>query len=396
MIKRVSSVLLPAIAVAVVLPSCKGKQDQQMSAPELAVMTVTEETTTLESGLPTTLEGENDVEIRPQVQGFLTKVCVEEGQKVSKGQTLFIIDQVQLQAAVDAAQASVEAAKSQVAVAQANVNTAKTNMNNNKLLLDKNIISQPAYQTSVDAYNAAVAQLNATKSQISQAQANLTSARKNLSFSTVTAPESGVVGSIDYREGSLVTPQSLLTVLSNNSEMRATFALNEKEVLALTDNGKRSLQEAIKALPPVTLELATGERYEYPGKIISISGVIDSSTGSATAKALFPNPKGMLHSGNTGKVIIPMVQGSNLQIPQSATFEIQDMKFAYVLGDSSKVHSVPIQVADINDGKNYIITGGLKEGDVIVVEGVGISVRDGMVITPKTATASGEAAAQSK
>lgn len=380
---KVNGLLLPAMAMAIVLPSCKGKQEMQPQAPELAVLTVSEENTTLESGMPTTLEGENDVEIRPQIQGFLTKVCVEEGQKVVKGQTLFIIDQVQLQAAVDAAQAAVDAAKSSVAVAQANVNTAKTNMNNNKMLLDKNIISQPAYQTSADAYNAAVAQLNASKSQIGQAMANLTSAKKNLSFSVVTAPAAGVVGKIDFREGSLVSPQSLLTVLSNNSEMRATFALNEKDILALTDNGKRSLQEAISKMPQVSLVLANGERYQYPGKIISISGVIDPSTGSATAKALFPNPQGMLHSGNTGQVLIPQARDNSIVIPQSATYEMQDLKFVYVVNDSNKVKSRAIQVADENDGQHYFVIDGLKPGERIVTEGVGISVKDDMIITPK-------------
>lgn len=383
-IKRMNGLILPVMAIALILPSCKGKQDQQQQqVPELAVLTVSEENTTLESGMPTTLEGENDVEIRPQIQGFLTKVCVEEGQKVAKGQTLFIIDQVQLQAAVEAAQAAVEAARSSVAVAQANVNTAKTNMNNNKMLFDKNIISKPAYQTSVDSYNAAVAQLNASKTQISQAMANITSAKKNLSFSVVTAPASGVVGQIDYREGSLVSPQSLLTVLSNNSDMRATFALNEKDILALTDNGARSLDQAIASMPAVTLVLANGERYPYPGKIISISGVIDHSTGSATAKALFPNPKGMLHSGNTGQVMIPHTRANSMVIPQSATYEMQDMKFVYVVNDSNKVKSRAIQIADENDGQNYFVIGGLKPGERIVTEGVGISVKDDMTIKPK-------------
>lgn len=367
---KLNGLMIPALATVFLISSCKGKeQEQTQQAPELAVLTLSEENTTMETGMPTTLEGENDVEIRPQIQGFLTKVCVEEGQHVNKGQTLFIIDQVQLQAAVDAAQAA-------VAVAQANVNTATTNMNNNKMLYDKNIISQPAYQTSVDSYNAAKAQYN-------QAMANLTSARKNLSYSVVTAPASGVVGQIDFREGSLVSPQSLLTILSNNGDMRATFSLNEKEILALTDGGKRSLQEAINQLPAVSLQLANGERYEYPGKIISISGVIDSSTGSATAKALFPNPKGMLHSGNTGQVIIPQVHNNTILIPQSATYELQDMKFVYVVNDSNKVHSRAIQISDENDGKNYIVTGGLKPGERIVIEGVGISVKDDMIISPK-------------
>lgn len=383
-IRKFNGLILPTMAIAMILPSCKGNKDQQgAQAPELAVLTVSEENTTLEQGVPTTLEGDNDVEIRPQVQGFLTKVCVEEGQKVAKGQTLFMIDQVSLQAAVDAAKSAIEAAQAAVGVAQANVNTAKTNMNNNKMLFEKNIISQPAYQTSVDSYNAAMAQLNQAKAQLSQTQANLVSAQKNLSYSVVSAPQSGVVGTINFREGSLVTPQSLLTVLSNNSEMRATFSLNEKDLLALTDNGKRSLSDAVKAMPAVQLRLANGEIYGQTGKIISISGVIDPSTGSATAKAIFPNPSGMLHSGNTGNILIPQIHSDVIVIPQAATYEVQDMKFVYVLNDSNKTKSRPITIADENDGLNYIVTGGLKPGERIVTEGVGISVKDDMIIKPK-------------
>lgn len=370
-IKSISTQLVLLAIVVSGLTSCKDKQQTQQAAaaPELAVITVGEEDAKLETGIPTTLQGANDVEIRPQIQGFLTKVCVEEGQKVSQGQLLFTIDQVSLKAAVDAAQAA-------VAVAQANVNTAQTNANNNKILLDKNIISSPAYQTSVDALNAAKAQYN-------QALANLTSARKNLSYSSVTAPISGVVGTIDYKEGSLVSAQNVLTIISNNSEMQANFSLNEKEVLAMTDNGKRSIAEAIKALPDVTLLMANGERYDRPGRITAISGVIDPATGSASAKAMFPNPTGMLHSGNTGQILIPRLRTNAIMVPQSAAYELQDMKFVYVLGDSNKVHSVPITIAEENDGKNYIVTGGLKPGDVVVIEGVGVSVKDDMVITPK-------------
>ncbi len=369
-IRKLYALSLSTMAVAMILPSCKGNTEQQQgSAPELAVMTIGEEDTRLETGYPTSLRGENDVEIRPQISGFLTKVNVEEGQRVNKGQVLFTIDQVSLQAAVDAANAA-------VAVAQANVNTAQTNANNNKILFDKNIISSPAYRTSVDA-------LNAAKAQLHQAQANLVNARKNLSYSVVTAPASGIVGTIDYREGSLVSPTTLLTVLSNSSDMRASFSLNEKDILNMTDNGSRSIQEAISQMPAVTLLLANGERYKHPGKIISISGVIDPTTGAASATAIFPNPDGMLRSGNSGQVLIPSIRSSAIIIPQNATFEIQDMKFCYVVGDSSKVHSTPIQIAAENDGKNYIVTGGLKPGDVIVTEGVGITVKDDMVIKPK-------------
>lgn len=385
-IKTLNALMLPALAASLILPSCKGKDAQQQQGqmvPELAVITVGEEDTKLETSFPATLHGENDVEIRPQISGFLTKVHVQEGQHVSKGQVLFTIDQVSLQATVDAAQAAVQSASAQVNVAQANVNTAQTNANNNKILLDKNIISASAYQTSVDALNAAKSQLNAAKAGHAQANAQLVSAKKNLSYSTVTAPVSGVVGVIDNKEGALVSPSTLLTVLSNNSDIEAYFSLNEKDLLSMTDNGKRSIKEAIAQMPDVTLLLANGERYSRPGKIVSISGVIDPTTGSASAKALFPNPDGMINSGATGQVLIPSLRTNAILIPQTATYEVQDMKFCYVVGDSSKVHSAPITVAPENDGQTYIVTGGLKPGDVIVTEGVGISVKDNMVIKPK-------------
>lgn len=359
------------VAALSLLTACKGggEQQTQQAPPELAVMAISEDAATMETAYPTTLKGENDVEIRPQITGFLTRVCVQEGQKVSRGQVLFEIDKVSLQAAVDAAQAS-------VAVAQANVNTAKTNAANNKILLDKNIISASAYQTSVDA-------LNAAQAQMSQAKAQLVSARKNLSYANVTAPASGVVGTIDYKEGALVSPQTLLTILSNNGEMEANFSLNEKDVLAMTDNGQRSLEAALRNMPAVTLQLANGERYQYPGKIVSVSGVLDPTTGSANVRALFPNPNGMLKSGNTGKVLIPNTYNNSIVIPQAATYEVQDMKFVYVMNDSSIVHGKPIKVAEQNDGQHYIVTEGLKPGDKIVVEGVGMTVKEGMTIKPK-------------
>jgi membrane fusion protein (multidrug efflux system) len=368
--KKIFNLSTGIIMGGLVLTSCAGEQQKQAApAPELAVITVGEKDATLQSMYPATLHGKNDVEIRPQISGFLTKVHVSEGQRVSKGQTLFTIDQVQLQAAVDAAKAQVE-------VAQANVNTAQTNADNNKLLFDKNIISASAYQTSVDNLNSAIAQLNAAKAQF-------TSAQKNLSYTVVSAPVAGVVGTISYKEGALVSQSTLLTILSNNSDIEAYISMNEKEVLDITNNGARSLQQALDSLPEVSLRLANGEEYAYKGKIISISGVIDPSTGSATAKAEFKNPNGVIRSGSTGQVLIPNVASNVIEITKKATYEIQNLKFCYVVGDSSKVQSRAIEVADQHDGKNFIITKGLKSGDVVVVEGVGISVKEGMVIKPK-------------
>lgn len=353
----------------VLLANCGGKQEQVTQIPEFEVMTVNEQDALLDNVYPATLHGKNDVEIRPQISGFLTKVHVKEGQNVSRGQTLFTIDQVQLQAAVNSAQASVE-------VAKANVNTATTNCNNNKILFDKNIISASAYQTSVDQLNSAIAQLNA-------AEAQLTSARKNLSYTIVSAPTAGVVGTIDFKEGALVSQSTLLTILSDNSDIEAYFSFNEKDLLNFTNNGSKTLKQAIDEMPEVSLKLANGEIYPLKGKIVSISGVIDSSTGSATVKASFSNKSGMLRSGNTGQILIPNFTPGAIMIPQSATYEVQDIKFCYVLGDSCKVKSTAIEVSPLHDGKNYIITSGLKSGDVIVTEGVGISVKEGMIIKPK-------------
>ena len=370
-LKTVSVCTLATACSMLCLSSCNGKDkaSQQTQPPQLATLTITESDADLNTTYPATLHGKNDVEIRPQISGFLTKVNVQEGQRVAAGQLLFTIDQVQLQAAVDAARAA-------VAVAQANVNTMQTNADNNKILLDKNIISASAYQTSVD-------QLNAAKAQLGQARANLTSAEKNLSYTLVKAPAAGVVGTIDNKEGTLVGPSTLLTILSDNGQMEAYFSMTEKEILALTDQGRKSMTQVLDSLPGVELKLANGEIYSQPGRIISISGVLDPATGSATVKAAFPNPDGMLRSGNTGQVLLPSINRGVITIPQKATFEIQDMKFVYVVGDSAKVHQTPIQIDSKNDGTNYIVTKGLNPGDEIVIEGVGATVKDGMTISRK-------------
>lgn len=368
--------------------SCSKKeasqQQQQQQVPELAVITTAPDSITLYTAYPATLHGSNDVEIRPQITGFLTHVHVSEGQRVAAGQVLFTIDQVSLQAAVEAARSQIMQAEASVKVAEANVSTAQTNVNNNKLLLDQNIISKSAYQTTLDALNAAKAQLNQARAGVSAARASLTSAEKNLSYSVVRAPESGIIGTIDFKEGALVSPQTLLTVLSGSNTIEAYFSFTERELLAFT-GAAGSVQTALTQMPNVLLELANGERYPLTGRIISVSGVLDSSTGSATAKASFPNPDGLLHSGNSAKVLIPQVYQNVIVIPQSATFEIQGLKYAFVVDEAGKLTQTPITVADNNDGQRYIVNSGLEAGQRVLVEGVGMNAKDGMTIKPKAA-----------
>lgn len=358
--------------MAALLSSCGGKSEQQAAPPaQVKTMAISLGSTTLDQAYPATIKGKTDIEIHPQVSGFITKVCVDEGQRVSKGQLLFTIDQVQLEAAVRSAEASVAAAKSSVST---NELTAK----NKKVLYDKSIISDYEYQTAVLALHAAKAQLN-------QAQQSLVNARKNLSFANVIAPCEGVVGSIPNREGSLVSPSSqALTTISDISEVYAYFSLNEKEILALTQSGEKTIAAALKQFPPVVLVLADGSRYPLQGRVSTLSGVLDQSTGSASVRALFKNTNNMLRSGSTGSILIPKPSNNVIIIPQKATYEIQDKKFVYLVNDSSKAVSAPITILPINDGQNYIVTSGLKVGERIVIEGVGSTVKDGVMIAPET------------
>lgn len=234
------------------------------------------------------------------------------------------------------------------------------------------------------------------KAQLAQAQANLVNARKNLAYTTVTAPSDGVVGTIPNREGSLASPSSAqpLTTVSDNSEVYAYFSLNEKDILDLTENGAKSLNASISQMPEVTLRLANGEIYPEKGKVATVSGVIDNSTGAATVRALFDNKSGMLRSGSTGQVLIPNNFEHVIVIPQGATNELQNIRFAYVVNDSNKVVATPIQVSEISDGKNFIVTSGLQPGQRIAVEGIGTKVRDGIVVVPVDAAAKQQAQPQ--
>lgn len=361
-------------AMAIFATSCSkgpsGSQQAGAQAPDIAVMTLQPGSSELSNAFPAQLRGKTDIEVRPQVTGFITKVHVDEGQRVRKGQTLFTLDQVQLQAAVDQARAAVNSA-------QAAVNTAQSNERNQRMLFDKGIISQTAWQNSADALSQARAALN-------QAKAGLTAAQKNLSYSVVTSPSDGVVGSIPNREGSLASPSSAvpLTTVSDNNQIYAYFSLNEKDLLKLTDAGAKTLDQALAEMPEVQLRLADGKLYPVTGKVATVSGVIDNATGAASVRALFNNTNGMLRSGATGQVIIPNLQQDVLIIPQKATSELQDRRYAYVVNDSNKVVMTPVEVLDMGDGANFVVTSGLNKGDRIAVEGVGTVVRDGSVINP--------------
>lgn len=375
---KTAGLLLTGTAITV-LSSCSGGQQQQAAAPEIATLTVAYGNAELKSDYAATVKGRTDIAIRPQVTGFITKVHVDEGDRVRSGQVLFTLDQIQYQAAVESAAAAVK-------VAESAVSTAQLTADNKKMLYDKNIISEYEWQMADNA-------LAQAKAQLAQAEANLVNAKKNLAYTVVTAPCDGVIGTIPNREGSLASPSSAqaLTTVSDNTEVYAYFSFNEKDLLGFTANGTKSVEEVIAGMPEVELQLADGTVYPIKGRVATISGVIDNTTGASNVRALFDNTNGMLRSGSTGTVLIPYTSDSTILIPQKATFEIQDRKYVYALNDSNKVSSRFIRVASENDGKNYIVTEGLVPGDRIAIEGVGTVVREGMVVTPRDAAAGQDA-----
>ena len=351
--------------------SCGNSQQGGMPALSLAVMTVEPTSQELNSAYPATIKGQQDIEIRARVSGYITKLCVDEGAVVHKGQPLFLIDAVPYQKAVQAAEAAVEVAKANVATTQLTVDS-KTELH------AQNIISDYDLQTAKNS-------LASAKAALAQAEAQLASARNDLSYTTITSPSDGVVGTIPFRVGSLVgtTTQEPLTVVSDINKMFVYFSMNEKQLLALTRQKDGSVNSMIGAMPEVQLQLADGTMYPAKGKIETLSGVIDLSTGAVQMRATFPNAQRLLRSGGTGTVLIPSVLDSALLIPQSATYEVQDKKFVYVLGDSSKVKNTEITVFPLDNGKQYVVTSGLKPGEQVVVEGVA-TLRDVMPIQPIT------------
>ncbi|MCI5710681.1 MAG: efflux RND transporter periplasmic adaptor subunit [Prevotella sp.] len=360
-------------ALAAMLVSCGGKKSSgkpDFGDNEYAVRTIGAQSAELQTTYPATIKGVQDVEIRPKVSGFITKLCVKEGQAVKAGQLLFVIDNVTYAAAARQAAAAVNSAKAQL-------NTARLTYNNNLKLFKNNVIGSYELQSAKNSMEAAAAAL-------AQAEASYVSAKENLSFCYVTSPASGVIGDLPYRVGALVSASSQqpLTTVSNISTMQVYFSMTEKELLDMTKTAG-GLHAAIKDYPAVKLQLADGTIYEHPGHVATVSGVIDPTTGSVSMRADFPNPQHLLKSGGSGSIVVPHTSSSAIIIPQDAVAQVQDKHFVYVVGNDNKVKYTAVTVDPKDDGKTYIITSGLKVGDRIVVNGIS-SLSDGMQIKPVT------------
>lgn len=357
-------------ALAFVLTACGGSQEMPPASIDFAVQTVQTSVAHLNTSYPATIKGVQDTEIRPKVAGHITRVCVDEGDFVRKGQLLFVIDQTQYAAAAKQAQAAVD-------VMKANVATQKLTLENKRMLREKQIISQYDFDIAAN-------QLKSLEAQLAQAEAALVNAKDQLSFCSVTSPADGVVGVIPYRVGSLVSSGTAqpLTTVSNIQEMYVYFSMTEKQLLGFTKE-KGGIEKAMEAMPELTLMIADGTEYNQKGRVTAISGVINQNTGSVQIRGTFTNPEQILRSGGTGSVLIPVHNPHAILVPQNATFDIQDKKFVYILNKDNTIAPREIKVLAQHDGNHFVVTDGLKAGERIVVEGVN-QLKAGTKINPIT------------
>lgn len=352
------------------LASCgTSSQTNQEEAPqEYPVLTLNKQEANMQSVYPATIKGQEDIEIKPRVDGYIEAIYVDEGSVVKAGQALFKINS-------PASEQSLTSAKAAVNSEKARVNTAKVDVDRYRPLAEKGIVSEVQLLTYENAYETA-------KASLQQAEATLKNAQATISWTTVTSPVDGVVGSIPYRKGSLVNSSNTLTTIANTGNVYAYFSLNERKLMDFMEGIEGSNQsDKIKNMPPVTLILADGSEYEQQGRIETITGTVDITTGSANFRAEFSNKSGKLRSGTSGKIIIPKILEDVFVIPQKATFAQQDKILVFKLEGDSVMQQI-VSVQTMPNGQDYAVTAGLSDGDKIVSDGVA-TLRNGQKISAK-------------
>lgn len=352
--------------------SCRSNNRQITTDTEQSypTMTISLCDDTVMSAYPATMKGKQDIDIYPQISGTIKSVCVKEGEYVRKGQTLFVIEQNTYRAALDQAMANAASAKASLA-------TAQLTYENKEKLFKENVISEYELSTAKNTLANAQAVLAQTKAQEA-------SAKTNYNYTVISSPANGIVGELPYFQGALVSPSQSqpLTTVSDNSAMYVYFSITEKQLLDMVRE-YGSTQEALKKMPDVVLQLSDGTTYAEKGRIESVSGVINQSTGSTSIRAQFPNDKRLLYSGFSGNVVVPSVYHNCIVIPQAATTEIQDKVMAFKVVNG-KAQATQITIAPVDNGKEYVVLDGLRENDVIVTSGAGL-LKTGMPIkTAKT------------
>ena len=328
-----------------------------MTESSFETMTVKKSDIELPYKFSARMKGQNDITVTPQVSGQLMKICVTEGQMVKKGQTLFIIDSRNAQLELEAAQANLQAALAQE-------NSAKLEYESNKNLFDKKIVSSYMLNNSENSYKQAQAA-------VAQARASVNRAKVNLGFCTITATVSGIIGEIPVRVGDQVSPMTQLTMLSGNTTMYAEFSVTEAIIETMVKEGVKAsdMDKLIDQLPEATFIMKSGTEYPHKGRVVSLTGVVNTSTGSLTSKVSFPNPEGHLYSGIQGTVVMNFAEKDVIIVPQYAVVRLQDKAQVYKVQADSTATAIEVTTADTGNGKDFIVLSGLNVGDQIVTTG---------------------------
>ncbi|MGN0003163.1 MAG: efflux RND transporter periplasmic adaptor subunit [Sphingobacterium composti] len=322
-----------------------------------------------------TIEGKVNVEVRPQVEGLLQEIYVDEGTYVEKGQKLFKVEGSAYQEVLNNALAKQN-------VEKAKLKNAKLEVDRLKPLVDNDVISEVRLQSAKSDYDVAKASLD-------QAGAAVRSAEINQGFTIITAPVSGYIGRIPKRIGNLVSKSDKepLTVLSNVQDVYVYFSMNESDFLyfsklKIKEDSLRGVTRSRDALvfPDATLILADGEEYTSKGLVDAINGQVDKTTGAISLRASFPNHDNILRSGSTGTLKISETKKNVIQIPQIATSELQDKTFVYVLDAQNKVRLRTITIAG-KSKDNYIVSDGLDIGEKVLLTGLD-KITEGSVVMP--------------
>lgn len=317
------------------------------------------------------MKGQNDVTVMPQMSGQLMRIAVSEGQVVTKGQTLFVIDNRNAQLDLESAQANLQAAL-------ASENSARLEYDSNRHLFERKIVSSYMLRNSENAYKQAQAA-------VAQARAAVNRAKVNLGFCTITAPVSGVIGEIPVRIGDQVSPMTQLTILSGNTTMYAEFSVTEAivEQMVQTKMKAKDVDQYISRLPEATFVMKNGTEFPYKGRVVSLTGVVNSSTGTLTCKVSFPNPDGHLYSGIQGTVVMPFAEKGVIVVPQNAVVRLQDKSLVYKVKADSTATAVDVTTEDTGNGKDFIVPTGLKVGDRIISVGANNVTEGQKVLFPK-------------
>jgi len=365
-------ILAAALIIGAMLSCSPDKTAQQAAppAPTLPVATIASANTITDQEYPAALQGTVDVEIRPQVNGNLEKIFVDEGAMVTKGQPLFKINEQPYREQLNNALASYHAAEAALINTQLEIDKL-TPLVQNKVVSD--------YQLKTAKASHKIAQAN-----LESAKAMVGTARINLGYTTITAPVSGYIGRLPKKQGSLVGVADVepLTKLSDVHEVYAYFSLGEADFIKFKSQySGTTINDKIKHLAPVTLVLADNNAYPQLGKIDMVDGQFDKTTGAITIRATFPNANGILRSGNTGRIRLGLQHDNAILIPQSATVEMQDKVFVFIVDNQNKVTKMPITVVG-KSGENYLINDGVKSGDQIVLSGID-KLQDGQAIQPE-------------